>query len=320
MEIDSEVLASRLRVSRRRALGLGGMVGLAGVLAACSTDNSVASSPSTSPSAAAATTTAASAGVDADLLTLLASAPRCVLTAEETQGPYWFDVDSIRNDIRDDRPGLQLDLALRVQDLAQCAADPATGGVANAVVEIWHCDAGGVYSGFQSASVGVSGGGGAPPGGGGPGGMPPGGAPGGMPPGGQPGGQGSGGDVSDGSYSAGNSEATPTDDATFLRGAQTTSTDGIVTFTSIFPGWYTGRAVHVHIKVHIDKKTVLTTQLFFDDVFTDGLYASTAPYNTRGKARDTRNSTDGIYSATGLAAASLQSDRALAALNLGIEV
>lgn len=283
MDLDPAITASRLRVSRRRALGIGGLVGVAGVLAACSTDTP-ASPTATAPSSS----TTAAAGAEDELLALLDQAPRCVMTTEETQGPYWFDIDDIRQDIREDRPGLQLDLALRVQDLAECTADPAAGGVANAVVEIWHCDAGGEYSGFGSDSP-------APPGG-----------------------PDAGFTHSNGSYSVGNGESTPSDDATFLRGAQTTGPDGVVRFTTIFPGWYPGRAVHVHVKVHVDKRTVLTTQLYFDDDFTDGIYASTDPYSARGRTRDTRNSSDGIYDPTGLAATALRPERALAALNLGI--
>lgn len=62
----------------------------------------------------------------------------CGLETEEvTQGPYWFDVDSIRSDIREDRPGTSLAVALRVLD-ENCNPVP------DSVVEIWHCDAGGL--------------------------------------------------------------------------------------------------------------------------------------------------------------------------------
>ena len=61
------------------------------------------------------------------------------MSKEETQGPYWFDVDSIRGDIREDRPGTTLQVAMRVQDNSQCNVDGSIGAVSNAVVEIWHC-------------------------------------------------------------------------------------------------------------------------------------------------------------------------------------
>ncbi|WP_420879367.1 protocatechuate dioxygenase [Rhodococcus sp. (in: high G+C Gram-positive bacteria)] len=334
--MNKDVELSRLRISRRRALALGGTVSLSGLLAACSGGGGGASTATTTSAASATATSATANGtVDEQLLALLDQAPRCVMAVEETQGPYWFDVDSIRSDIREDRPGLELNLAMRVQDLVNCSADGSAGAVANAVVEIWHCDAGGVYSGFESGSVAANQGGGMGGPGGGMGGPPPGGAPPeGMPdggPGGQggppqggmggpgaPGGMGGSSETSDGSYSFGDQEATTSDDGTYLRGAQTTDANGIARFTTIFPGWYTGRTVHIHLKVHIDKKTVLTTQLCFDDALNDEVFSTVSPY-TDHTGRDTRNDTDGIYDAAGLMATSRQSDRMLAAINLGID-
>ncbi|MFZ2175090.1 MAG: protocatechuate dioxygenase, partial [Rhodococcus sp. (in: high G+C Gram-positive bacteria)] len=122
-------------MSRRRALALGGTVTLGGLVAACTgTGSSTATAPSTT-----------AAGTDA-VTALLDQAPQCVMGVEETQGPYWFDVHSIRSDIREDRPGTNLQLALRVQDMTNCSVDGKAAAVSNAVVEIWHCDAGGVYS------------------------------------------------------------------------------------------------------------------------------------------------------------------------------
>ncbi|PTR24786.1 hypothetical protein C8K36_10742 [Rhodococcus sp. OK519] len=332
--MNKDVELSRLRISRRRALALGGTVSLTGLLAACSGggSSSTATTTPTITSAAAASSAGAAGTVDEQLLALLDQAPRCVMAVEETQGPYWFDVDSIRSDIREDRPGLELNLAMRVQDLTNCSADGSAGAVANAVVEIWHCDAGGVYSGFESGSAAANQGGGMggqPPQGGmgqppqgGMGGPPPGGTPpeGGMggPGGGAPGGMGGSGETSDGSYSVGDQEATTTDDGTYLRGAQTTDANGIVRFTTIFPGWYTGRTVHIHLKVHVDKKTVLTTQLFFDDALSDEIFSTVSPYSDH-TGRDTRNDNDNIFDATGLMVTSRQSDRMLAAINLGID-
>ena len=65
-----------------------------------------------------------------------------------TEGPYYFDVDAIRNDITEDREGTPLRLALRVLDAGSCEPIP------NAIVDVWHCDATGLYSGFESASTG----------------------------------------------------------------------------------------------------------------------------------------------------------------------
>lgn len=79
---------------------------------------------------------------------------------------------------------------------------------------------------------------------------------------------------------------------TFLRGTQSATPDGIVEFVTIYPGWYRGRAVHIHLRVHRDDATVLTSQLFFPDDYTDAVYAS-APYARFGTP-DTRNRDDSI--------------------------
>jgi len=88
------------------------------------------------------------------------------------------------------------------------------------------------------------------------------------------------------------------DTSTFLRGTQLSDASGKVSFATIYPGWYTGRAVHIHVKVHVSGKEIHTGQLFFDDTFTDTVYASTAPYSARG-ARNVRNANDSIYSGGG---------------------
>jgi protocatechuate 3,4-dioxygenase beta subunit len=80
---------------------------------------------------------------------------------------------------------------------------------------------------------------------------------------------------------------------TYLRGAQVTNADGIAEFTTIYPGWYPGRTVHIHAKVHLDRETVLTTQFYFADdvtarVFVDSPYAGES-------TRDGFNASDGLY-------------------------
>jgi protocatechuate 3,4-dioxygenase beta subunit len=290
-------------------MSLGGTVGLTGVLAACAGGSS---SSVAAPSTAAAPT---NPPAGADLVTLLNRANTCALTKELTQGPYWFDVDSIRADIREDRPGAVLALALRVHDVTGCTEGSAATAVPNAVVELWHCDAGGVYSGFQSASRRARQNG-APTG------PPPARTAGGPnPSGGGPPGAGaanSSGGKSDGSYSVGDTEATTTDDATYLRGAQVADAQGIVKFTTIYPGWYAGRTTHIHCKVHLDKKTVLTTQLYLDDSLTQRVYGST-PYNEH-TGRDTTNSSDSIFDRSGLLTVQPQGVGYLGVVNLGVDV
>jgi protocatechuate 3,4-dioxygenase beta subunit len=68
---------------------------------------------------------------------------------------------------------------------------------------------------------------------------------------------------------------------TFLRGTQTSGADGIVEFLTIVPGWYRTRAVHVHVRVHLQDRTVLTSQLFFDDGFIRAAFAQ-PPYLENG--------------------------------------
>jgi protocatechuate 3,4-dioxygenase beta subunit len=84
----------------------------------------------------------------------------------------------------------------------------------------------------------------------------------------------------------------------FLRGYQVSDANGRVSFTTIYPGWYPGRATHIHLRARVyDSAGNVTynyvSQLFFDDAFTDQVYAR-GPYNARG-ARGTRNSNDGIF-------------------------
>jgi protocatechuate 3,4-dioxygenase beta subunit len=81
----------------------------------------------------------------------------------------------------------------------------------------------------------------------------------------------------------------------WLRGSQVTDANGRAIFTTIYPGWYSGRAVHIHFKIHPDTAKVFTSQLFFDDVLSDQVF-SQQPYASKGK-RDTLNSNDNIYQA-----------------------
>jgi protocatechuate 3,4-dioxygenase beta subunit len=230
------------KIDRRRALAALGSVTLGSVLAACGGDDERPSAGTTTTdvtttdgrtATVAPKTTTSKATAD-----LFDDAATCAVSAELTEGPYYFDVDSIRSDITEDREGTPLRLAVRVRDAGSC--EP----LENAVVDIWHCDATGLYSGFESASTGGPGGG-------------------------------------------------RSDEETSLRGAQATNEDGIVEFRTIYPGAYRGRTVHIHAKVHLDRQTVLTSQLFFADGFTDTVHAR-EPYVGAG-GRDTTNDADGIY-------------------------
>lgn len=267
------------RVSRRRVISGVSSISLGSLLAACGGDDAPTVTTSTGVSVAPTTT--------ADPNSLFAGSSICSLTATTTQGPYYFDADKIRSDIREDRQGVRLRLAIKVQDSETC------GPLKNAVVEIWHCDAAGIYSGAESLSArggtGAPSGGTAPPGGVPPSGGP--GGPGGNPPGGNP-----PGSNPPGGADRPAADLTPTDDKRYLRGAQVTSEQGIVQFVTIWPGWYRGRTVHVHAMVHVSDARVLTTQLMFDEKLNDAVFAR-APYASH-TGRDTTNSNDSIYNHT----------------------
>lgn len=166
------------------------------------------------------------------------------LTSELVEGPYYIDADKIRQNVTEDQEGIPLDLRLKVIDAESCRPLP------NAAVDIWHCNASGVYSGYEEMGSG----------GGGPTGPPPSGTPTNTPTGPPPGGGG---------------HQEPTDDKRYLRGTWRTDRHGQVAFRTVFPGWYQGRCVHIHVKVHVDGtwtdagyeggRTCHTGQLFFDE-------------------------------------------------------
>jgi protocatechuate 3,4-dioxygenase beta subunit len=160
---------------------------------------------------------------------IASGAVKCVLAPEQTEGPYYIPDEKLRRTITEGRPGTPLTLRLTVVNASTCK--PIKG----AAVDIWHCDAAGVYSGF------------------GPG--------------------------------AGN--------RTFMRGIQRTDAHGVATFRTVYPGWYAGRTVHIHVKVHLGGRVVHTGQLYFPDALTDAVYKK-APY-TKRPDRDTRNATDSVF-------------------------
>jgi len=230
------------RLNRRQALGAVGTISLGGLLAACGDGDGGA-------------TLQPRPGTTATTPSQLDEAASCSVTPEQTEGPYYFDVDAIRRDIREDRAGSRLRLAIRVREAASCEPIP------DAVVDIWHADAQGGYSGFDGAGGGPS--------------------------------------------------ATR-----YLRGAQVTGAEGIAEFVTIYPGWYPGRTVHIHAKVHLEATTVLTTQVYFDDDLSDAVLA-TSPYAGRGE-RDRRNDGDAIFDAALVMTTSRQSGGHLALMNFDV--
>ncbi len=232
-------------LTRREVLTLLGTVG-AGFLAGCVPGAATAFSqvgPSATTGADAAAATAAGVGGSTTGATPQA-APRCVVRPEMTEGPYFVDELLNRSDIRTDPSdatrveGLPLELTFAVSRIAASGCTALAG----AMIDVWHCDALGVYS-----------------------------------------------DVEDPGFN--------TVGKKFLRGYQVADSNGVARFLTIYPGWYRGRAVHIHFKIRGQDEAgsgyEFTSQLFFDDALTDRVYALT-PYASKGP-RTLRNEGDRIY-------------------------
>ena len=208
-------------LNRRDVLKILG-IGSAAFLAACT------SGLSETPTAASTETTTTSG-----------SLPACVVRPELTEGPYFVDEMLNRSDIRLDpsdgsvSEGAQLNLKFNVSQVRSDGCTPLSG----AQVDVWHCDASGIYSDARDPGFDTTG-------------------------------------------------------KKFLRGYQVTDANGAAQFVTIYPGWYDGRAVHIHFKVRLEGYE-FTSQLFFDDAFTDEVYTQ-QPYAQKGE-RTLRNEGDNIY-------------------------
>ena len=165
--------------------------------------------------------------------------PFCVVQPQQTEGPYFSDVMLNRTDVRSDppsgapKPGAALALAFNV---GQLSADGVCKPLAGAHVDIWQCDALGVYSDAKDRSFDTIG-------------------------------------------------------QKFLRGYQLTDASGAARFTTIYPGWYQGRAVHIHFKIRTNPKgpggQEFTSQLYFDEAMTDRVHAL-EPVRVEGQGPDSQ--------------------------------
>ena len=181
---------------------------------------------------------------DFESTALAATAPACVVRPAQTEGPYFVDEKLNRSDIRVDpsdksiRPGVPLRLEFRVSRIAGAACTPLSG----AIVDVWHCDAAGVYS-----------------------------------------------DVRDNQFDARGKK--------FLRGYQQTDATGNAEFLTIYPGWYEGRAVHIHFKIRHTgqgaRAQEFTSQLYFDESINDQVFRQ-APYNSK-RGRRVMNDADFLF-------------------------
>lgn len=82
--------------------------------------------------------------------------------------------------------------------------------------------------------------------------------------------------------------------STWLRGIQPVDASGVARFTTIYPGWYAGRATHIHIEVFVDSRSVKTSQIAFPEEINSTVYA-TGVYASKGQ-NPTKNDRDGIFS------------------------
>ena len=135
----------------------------------------------------------------------------------------------MRSDIREDRSGVALTLAVTVVNVNSACA-PVSG----ASVEIWQCDVEGNYSQYGTTRA-----------------------------------------------------------QTFLRGIQTTNASGQVTFVTVYPGWYQGRATHIHMEVTANGRSAKVTQIAFPESVNAEVYRS-GVYASRG-VNPTSNTSDGIF-------------------------
>ncbi len=168
-----------------------------------------------------------------------AGMPSCVARPEQSAGPYFIDEKLNRADIRSEpsdgsvAQGVPFRLNLHCSRIDGATCSP----LVNALVDIWQCDALGVYSGVRDFN---------------------------------------------GRFD--------TTGRKFLRGFQTTNMSGSAEFLTVYPGWYGGRAVHIHFKIRTDPASrrayEFTSQLYFDESVTDQVYRQ-SPYNDHGRGRTT---------------------------------
>lgn len=190
-------------LTRREVLTLVGGVGAAAFVAGCapaavaspaasllaSRSNAPTIAPTNGPASAASTPTGTTA----------AALPSCIVRPAQTEGPYYVDEQLQRSDIRPDpsdgsvQEGIPLTLTFLV---AQVGAADCTA-LSGAVVDVWHCNALGVYSDVRGPSLDTTG-------------------------------------------------------KMFLRGSQVTDATGTARFTTVYPGWYQGRTVHIHFRIRTE--------------------------------------------------------------------
>ncbi|MFZ5895605.1 MAG: hypothetical protein ACOY0T_31400, partial [Myxococcota bacterium] len=198
--------------------------------------------------------------------------PMCTASKTDAagQGPFFIheleksdDISLFRQDIRgrynqDAAAGVEMQLHLRILNSTSTSCNGSP--VADADIYIWHTDGQGYYSGFGKRGTSTE-------------------------------------QKPDVTYSGTPNQNHLENTDRFCRGVQTTNADGIVSFRSIFPGWYNGRDVHIHFvafkkgsmsagRVNYTKSNsgnlwLFTTQFYFDPAFTDMVHTKYDPYKAR---------------------------------------
>jgi protocatechuate 3,4-dioxygenase beta subunit len=164
----------------------------------------------------------------------------CAVSPAETPGPFPTKSPSslVITDIRSDRAGVNLVLNITIQNV-----NDGCNPLANAFVDIWHCDNNGYYSEYGGSGL----------------------------------------------------QQINLQDVHFLRGRQATNADGVASFLSIFPGWYPGRAPHVHVQVFDNTgKSLLITQIAFPTNVCNTVYNSATQFYSKG-IQDTSNTSDFVF-------------------------
>jgi protocatechuate 3,4-dioxygenase beta subunit len=171
---------------------------------------------------------------------------------QTTEGPYYIhhgDGSGFSKDITEGRPGVPLHLRITV-------LGPDTAPVEGAVVDLWHCDALGYYSGHLAHDPDT------------------------FP------------DVDESGH------VPPSDDSRFLRGCQPTAANGAAEFTTIYPGWYFTRSIHIHLKATVDGQERYTGQVYLPEEYNEAV-AGFAPYNQHTTLERLRNEDDLVYQLAG---------------------
>ncbi len=162
----------------------------------------------------------------------------CRVTTATIEGPYYIDKEIVRSDIREDQPGVPLELELRLVN-----ANAGCSPIAGAAVSVWHCNADGEYSGYLGNDPNV---------------------------------------FPDVGAADETGHVPQQGTERFLRGIQTTDAEGKVKFTTIVPGWYTPRAVHIHVRAFVSERDMITTQLYFPQAVINTVHSTQDPYKARG--------------------------------------